>query len=173
MTNNRIHFNAGFVLLSNFELFFSVLLKAQLPEKTFRTFFSRFVILYLISNIYASISLARSIFVPDRRYLVCHSFCVEGKHLSQIIFRLRSFRFFAVNFGKRLQKKDKSESTSYLKRMPAFRGIWCLIKFIDLKHEPSSLRFSSAPYHKQSSCIFDYQGIWNNIVLCSHGFFNK
>ena len=101
----------------------------------------------------------------------CHSFCVEGKHLSQIIFRLRSFRFFAVNFEKDCKKKDKSESTSYLKRMPAFRGIWCLIKFIDLKHEPSSLRFSSAPYHKQSSCIFDYQGIWNNIVLCSHGFF--
>ena len=67
---------------------------------------------------------------------LCHSFWVEGKHLSPIIFRLRSFRFFAVNFGKRLRKKDKCESTSYLKRMPAFRGIWCLIKFIDLKHEP-------------------------------------
>ena len=69
MTNNWIHFNAGFVLLSNFEKFFSVLLKAQIPVKTFRTFFSRFVILYLISNIYASIGSARIIFVHDRRYL--------------------------------------------------------------------------------------------------------
>ena len=61
---------------------------------------------------------------------LCHSFCVEGKPLSQIIFRLRSFRFFAVDFGKNLQTKDEIESTSDLKRMPAFRGIWCLINLL-------------------------------------------
>ena len=147
MTNNRIHFNAGFVLLSNFEMISSVLLKAQIPVKTFRISF--LASSYCIWSAIFMLALARPVIslsmIED--ISLCHSFCVEGKPLSQIIFRLRSFRFFALNFGKRFRKKDKSESTSDLKRMPAFRGIWYLIKFIDLKHEPSLLRFYSAAYH--------------------------
>ena len=108
------------------------------PWKHSELFFLALLYCSLIRCFYASISSAGITFVCNLRYLTL-SYLLRRRHSfrPQIIWRLRSFRFLAVKFWKMIVKNDRSEIASDLKRrMPAFRGIWCLIRYIDRKHEP-------------------------------------
>ena len=101
----------------------------------------------LIRNIYAVLSSAASIFVYNITHLAL-SHLSRSKHtfVTHLICPLGSFRFLVVKFWKNIAKNDKIESAIDHKRMPAFSGIWCLIRFFDLKIRANLIRFCLAAY---------------------------